>query len=122
MLRLRFVEVAGEPRQIVGADGALSLPMIDVSREGDPRAAAEAWMRADLAQAGRSRCAGRCFNSRCSRSRPGRFFWYARYHHLVMDGYGMWLVARRAAEFYTQLALRAGWSRRHDSRAARSAA
>ena len=22
------------------------------------------------------------------------FFWYARYHHVVMDAFGMWLVAR----------------------------
>src|SRR5437016_78213 len=34
---------------------------------------------------------------------PNRFFWYARYHHLVMDGFSMWLVARRVAEVYTQL-------------------
>src|SRR5262249_41719945 len=32
-----------------------------------------------------------------------RFFWYARYHHIVMDGYGMYLMARRLAEVYTEL-------------------
>jgi hypothetical protein len=32
-----------------------------------------------------------------------RFFWYARYHHIVLDGFGMWLVARRVAEVYSAL-------------------
>ena len=32
-----------------------------------------------------------------------RFFWYARYHHIVLDGFGMWLVARRVADVYTGL-------------------
>ena len=34
-----------------------------------------------------------------------RFFWYARYHHLVMDGLGMALVARRVADVYTKLSV-----------------
>src|SRR5262249_30269862 len=33
-----------------------------------------------------------------------RFFWYARYHHIVMDGYCLALIARRMAEVYTALA------------------
>ena len=32
-----------------------------------------------------------------------RFFWYARYHHIVMDGLSMALVARRLADVYTKL-------------------
>ena len=32
-----------------------------------------------------------------------RFFWYARYHHVAVDGFGMWLVARRVAEVYSNL-------------------
>src|SRR5262249_13412949 len=32
-----------------------------------------------------------------------RFFWYARYHHIVMDAYGMALVARHVAAAYTAL-------------------
>ena len=34
-----------------------------------------------------------------------RFAWYARYHHLIMDGMGMALVARRVAELYTKLSV-----------------
>ena len=41
-----------------------------------------------------------------------RFFWYARYHHIVLDGFGMWLVARRVAEVYTALCAGTGIARR----------
>src|SRR5262249_15971854 len=34
-----------------------------------------------------------------------RFYWYGRYHHIVMDAFGMWLVARRVANVYTQLTI-----------------
>ncbi len=57
-LRLRFSEQDGEPRQTVGPPPAWPFPIIDLSGEADPRAAAEAWMKADLARpvdlAGRS--------------------------------------------------------------------
>ncbi len=42
--------------------------------------------------------------SLCSKSSSERYFWYARYHHIVMDAFGMCLVARRVAEVYTELA------------------
>ena len=103
VLRVRFVEVSGEPRQIVGADRAFSLPVIDVSGESDPRAAAQAWMQADMAKAV-DPVHGPLFQFALFRISAGRFFWYARYHHLIADGYGMWLLARRAAAIYTRLA------------------
>ena len=35
-----------------------------------------------------------------------RYFWYERYHHIIMDDFGAWLVARRVAYLYTRLSLR----------------
>ena len=101
-LRLRFSEEAGEPRQMVGANAAWSLPIIDVSGESDARAAAEAWMKADLARPV-DPARGPLFGFALFKASATRFFWYARYHHIVLDGFGMWLVARRVAEIYTAL-------------------
>ena len=82
-----------------------TLPFFDVSDAPDPRAEAETWMRADLARPV-DPTRGRCSDSRCSSfGRP--VLWYARYHHLVMDGFGMALVARRLADVYTRLSRRA---------------
>ena len=103
VLRIQIDEQSGEPRQVVGAAGAWSLPAIDVSRESDPRAAAEAWMQADMVRAVDLTC-GPLFQFALFKASAAKFFWYARYHHIVMDGYGMWLVAHRVAEIYSDLA------------------
>ena len=101
-LRLQFSEQAGEPRQFIGEPTAWSLPIIDVSAEPDARAAAETWMKADLARP-IDPMVGPLFGFALFKASATRFFWYARYHHIVLDGFGMWLVARRVAEVYTGL-------------------
>src|ERR1041385_1549456 len=103
VLRLRIEGQSGEPRQIIGPIGGWSLPVIDVCRDSDPRAAAESWMRADLARIADLKN-GPLFQFALFKASDTRFFWYARYHHIAMDGYSMWLVARRAAEIYSQRA------------------
>jgi len=47
LLRIRLVERAGEPWQIIAAPAEWSLPFFDVSGEADPTAALS-WMSADL--------------------------------------------------------------------------
>ena len=101
-LRLRLVEHAEGPRQIVGDDLAWPMPVIDVCAEGDARAAAEEWMKADLAQP-IAPTIGPLFQYALFKVSGDRFLWYARYHHLIADAYGMWLSARRVAEVYSAI-------------------
>ena len=103
-LRVQIIEFAGEPRQVVGATCAWSIPFFDLSAETDARASAEAWMKADLKLA-IDLARGPLFRYALFKASPTRFFWYARYHHVVMDGFGRWLVARRLADIYTQLCI-----------------
>src|SRR3954453_7125105 len=107
-LRLQFSEQAGEPRQFVGEPTAWSLPIIDISAEADPRATAETWMKADLARP-IDPMVGPLFGFALFKASATRFFWYARYHHIVLDAFGMWLVARRVAEVYTALCAGMSW-------------
>ena len=90
------------PLQIVRDTIKWSMPVVDVSAEADARRAAEAGCKADLARPvwQMTRDAVRL---RIVQSFKRRYFWYARYHHIVMDPFGMCLVARRVAEIYTQL-------------------
>ena len=76
---------------------------IDVSAAADPQAAAERWMKADLAKP-IDLTDGPLFAFALFKAAPDRFFWYSRYHHIVMDGFGFALVARRVADVYTALA------------------
>ncbi|MFT2014273.1 amino acid adenylation domain-containing protein [Streptomyces sp. 796.1] len=69
----------------------------------DPDAAALAWMRADLARPF-DLASGPLFQHALFRVGDRRWLWYQRVHHLVMDGYGYSLLARRVAEVYTALA------------------
>ena len=101
-LRLQFSEQAGEPVQHIGEQTAWPLPIVDVSGESDPRNAAETWMKADLARPV-DPASGPLFGFALFKASATRFFWYARYHHIVLDGFGMWLIARRVAAVYSGL-------------------
>ena len=103
-LHVHITEHAGDPRQVIGNPPAWSMPFIDVSAETDARAAAESWMQADLARPIEPTL-GPLFGYALFKASDDRFFWYARYHHIIMDGFGMWLVARRLAHVYTQLSI-----------------
>ena len=91
-LRLQITEHAGEPAQIIGPSPAWSLSLIDFSTKAEPRAAAEAWMNSDLARP-IELTRGPLFGYALFKVSENHFFWYARYHHIVMDGFGVWLVA-----------------------------
>src|SRR5262245_24762520 len=101
-LRVQIIEHAGDPRQLIGPPPSWSMPIIDVSAEADARVAAESWMQVDLARPIDPTRAP-LFGYALFKASDNRFFWYARYHHIVMDAFGMWLIARRVANVYTQL-------------------
>jgi nonribosomal peptide synthetase DhbF len=103
LLRIRLVERAGEPCQIIAAPAEWSLPFFDVSGEADPTAAALSWMRADL-QRPTDLLRDPLFAFALFKAKADRFLWYARYHHIVIDGLSASLIARRVADFYTALA------------------
>lgn len=88
-----------EPRDR-GADVVVRL---DLSHEADPMAAARAWMDADLATPVDLRGDKHLFTVALFTLGPERHIWYHRYHHLLVDGYGGWLLARRAGQIYTAL-------------------
>lgn len=100
---VRFVERDDIPRQLVMAPTDWCLTYRDVSSEPDPVSAAEAWMRADMAQPFDLH-RGPFFVYALFKTEPAEFLWYVRYHHLVMDAYGASLIARRVAEVYSALA------------------
>jgi hypothetical protein len=101
-LHARFVEGNDGPRQVL-SPAPWSLPVIDLSTEPDPQAAAENRMRAGLAgQADPAQSS--LFGYALYRLSATCFYWYQRYNYLVMDDYGWSLVAQRVAELYTSLA------------------
>ncbi|MGH3853478.1 MAG: amino acid adenylation domain-containing protein, partial [Pseudonocardiaceae bacterium] len=102
-LHVRFVEGSDGPRQIVESSLDWLMPVVDVSDDPDPGAAAEEWMTADVARP-MDLARGPLFSYALIKLGPDRFLWYQSYHHIVMDMYGFSLIARRVADIYTALA------------------
>ncbi|WP_333850773.1 enterobactin non-ribosomal peptide synthetase EntF [Leclercia sp.] len=100
-LRTRFTEDNGEILQWV--DDAMTLPepqILDLRAHADPHAAALAQMQTDLNQ-----------NLRVDSGQPlafhlllqvadNRWYWYQRYHHLVVDGFSFPAITRQIAAIY----------------------
>ncbi|WP_052685297.1 non-ribosomal peptide synthetase [Lentzea aerocolonigenes] len=76
--------------------------VVDVSNAADPRAAAEAWMAEDVARPV-DLGADVLFAHAIFRLADEHHLWYHRVHHVLLDGYGLSLVARRVADVYTAL-------------------
>jgi len=102
-LRVRFVEGRDGPCQVLKDFLDWPLPVIDFTTQPDPSATAQAWMAAQLAQPmdlGR----GPLFSYALLKIGAGLFYWLQHYHHIVLDGFGHALFARRVAELYTAVA------------------
>ncbi|WP_280721380.1 non-ribosomal peptide synthetase [Kitasatospora sp. MAA4] len=100
-LHARFGDDSGEPRQTLG-ETAWQLRTVDVSGESDPWSAADRWMREDLRQPFDLTCSP-LFGHALITLSAERVLWYQRAHHIVLDGYGFSLLARRVAEVYGAL-------------------
>ncbi|OCF88212.1 hypothetical protein AW168_21150 [Nocardia brasiliensis] len=97
VLRTRFV--ADGPRQVEHTPDQ-AVQVVDVSAAPDPLAAARALMDRDVAEP-RDLTGDELFAHIVFRLTPHRTLWYHRVHHILLDGYGMALIARRVAELYT---------------------
>ncbi|MFL6311057.1 MAG: amino acid adenylation domain-containing protein [Terriglobales bacterium] len=101
-LRVRISSQPEGVRQFVTVLSDWELPVIDLSSQTEPFVAADVWMREDLARPVQPDLEPLFFYA-LLRLGPERFFWYVRYHHLCMDGFGGALIAKRAAEIYSAL-------------------
>ena len=102
-LRVGFVAADDDPQQVVYSSLDWTLTTIDFSRDADAIRAALAWMRADLSRP-INLLRDPLFRFAVLRLSATRLFWYQRYHHVLNDGFGGWLIARRVGEIYTSLA------------------
>jgi enterobactin synthetase component F len=99
-LRVCVVEENGMPRQVLRPVYPGDFPYIDMSGEADPRTAIQTWMMQEVMQPVDLR-KDPLWVSALLKASDDCYFWYQRAHHIVYDGYGGGLVARRLAELYT---------------------
>ncbi len=100
-LRVRFGLTAEGPAQWITPLVA-PLHRLDLRDAPDPRGAAEDWMRGDLGRAV-ALVDGALFTHAWLRIADDRSWFYLRYHHILLDGFGQILYWRRLAAIYTAL-------------------
>ena len=100
--RTHIVDTDEGPRQEISPLFERAIPFLDVSDEPDPRAAAEAWMMEEL-QRPVDLAKGFLWFVALFKAGPETWFWYHRCHHIILDGFGGGLLARRCAEIYSAM-------------------
>ncbi|MFC8384149.1 non-ribosomal peptide synthase/polyketide synthase, partial [Nocardia sp. NPDC057272] len=97
---LRIVEVDGEPMQTIDPTQDATLIYVDLRGEADPEAAAAAWMRAEYSRP-LDIVNDRLVQAAALQLSDDRWYWYARVHHIVLDGFGANNFVNRTAQLYT---------------------
>ncbi|MEV4050202.1 amino acid adenylation domain-containing protein [Amycolatopsis sp. NPDC049688] len=100
--RARFVEVEGEPRQLIEPLTDLPIRYPDVTGEADPEAAALEWMHEDMRHPF-SLEDFPLFRGALIKVGAQRHFWYLTTHHLIGDGFSAAICHRRLGELYNAL-------------------
>ena len=103
-LRMRFDEQDGVPVQWVDNNAIFAAPRcVDLRQEADPVASALTAMQQDLDQDLRISSGSPVYCHIIFRLSDTRWYWYQRFHHLVVDGFSFTAITRRIAEIYTAL-------------------
>ncbi|MEV4973972.1 amino acid adenylation domain-containing protein [Streptomyces scopuliridis] len=101
-LRVRFAEQGDIPEQRILATVDFPFHVLDVSADADPVGSARTWMDED-----RERpvdlFGDRLFTFALFRIAADRWFWYLRFHHLLLDGASIAMFVPRVAQVYTAL-------------------
>ncbi|MGV9673758.1 amino acid adenylation domain-containing protein [Nocardia sp. NPDC003482] len=100
--QVRLLEIDGVPHQVIDPARRPGWARIDLRHEADPRAAALRWMTDDAATPIDLERDPLTANV-VLRTGDQDYIWYARAHHIVIDGYGAMNALLRTAEIYTAL-------------------
>ncbi|MBB1200247.1 enterobactin non-ribosomal peptide synthetase EntF [Enterobacteriaceae bacterium 89] len=103
-LRMRFGDENGEPWQSVDESFGFAAPeSLDLRHEPDAHAAAMALMQADIASNIRIDSGNPLVCHQLYRVDENRWYWYQRYHHLLVDGFSFPAITRQIAQIYRAL-------------------
>ncbi|ACY22918.1 amino acid adenylation domain protein [Gordonia bronchialis DSM 43247] len=96
---LRIVENDGIPGQVVDTEYGQHVDIVDFRAEGDPVAAAMAWMRDDYTRPV-DLLGDQLVVSVLLRVADDRTFWYTRGHHIIVDGFSALTLIRMTVDRY----------------------
>lgn len=100
--RIRVIDTADGPQQIILPEYDHQLPFLDFSAHADPEERAVAWMKEELHRPVDLRNDPLWFSA-LFRVGAEKYFWYHRCHHVAIDGFTGGMITRRLAEVYTAM-------------------
>lgn len=101
-LHVRFVSGDEGVRQVRTRITDWPFTFMDLTSDPTPRASAERWLE-DYVAHPIDPLTGPLFAFALLKVASDRWFWCARYHHMVNDGFGVAMIARRLAQVYTAM-------------------
>lgn len=101
-LHVRFVADDDELRQVPIRVTDWPFTFVDMTSGPAPRESAERWLEDYVVQP-IDPLSGPLFAFALLKVAPDCWFWCARYHHMVNDGFGVAMIARRVAQIYTAM-------------------
>lgn len=103
-LSMQITELNGQPVQHLDpARPIASVQCLDLRQKDDPEAEAHATMLADLHSDLRWQTDKPNYVHWLIQTGEHHWFWYQRYHHLLVDGFSFTAITRQIAECYTAL-------------------
>ena len=100
-LNMAFGEQEGEPLQWPEPQAFREPEVIDLRDAADPVAAARALMQQDMTGDLRVLSGAPLYHHSLFRLDEDHWYWYQRYHHLVVDGFSFTALTRRIANLYS---------------------
>lgn len=100
-LNMAFGEQEGEPLQWPAPQHFREPEIIDLRDAADPAAAARALMQQDMSGDLRVLSGAPLYHHSLLRLGEDHWYWYQRYHHLVVDGFSFTALTRRIAHLYS---------------------
>jgi amino acid adenylation domain-containing protein len=102
-LRTVFVNLEGEPRQVVSEPGAWTLPVVDLSAEADKDQRLRELLREEATR-GFDLARGPLFRARLYRLAADSHVLLLAMHHIISDGWSIGILIRELGELYARLA------------------
>lgn len=101
-LRIKIHEINGEPYQEFAAELSYRCPSRDFSGEKEPHKSCMNWMQEEFEKPIAINDFP-LFRFFLVKEQDGQFYWFAKWHHIIIDGWGVSLNAQRLADAYNRL-------------------
>jgi len=100
-LRMNVVDKKGEPYLRVLSEIAYEVPFYDFSNEENPDETCLAWMKEEFSEP--LNFEGNLFQFALLKSDDTTYFWFMKFHHIMIDGFGLAMVYKQVIKSYNQL-------------------